>query len=481
MGALGSAVQAHLAKKTGRRTVPNVFVGGKTVGGGDDVAGYARRNVLKQMLTQAPDRIAALQPPVVNDVKKETPPQSAQQLVEDAVKKHPVVIFSKSYCPYCKAAKGYIADAGQALAGFPGATVFELDHMAAMGKQIQAYLAETTGRNSVPRVFIEGASVGGADDLSILAAEGELIPLIKAAMQKAAGPGDKAGPSENPAKTLVDKAIKTHPVVVFSKSYCPYCVSTKANLQKAGKEVKGYQPAKVFELDTMGSMGQDVQEYLAEKTGQRTVPNIFIGRKHIGGNDDLSGYIARGELKQLLIGAPAAVESGAAITPVSATKEIVFGAGCFWGVELAFQRVVGVVRTEVGYSNGNLPRVTYEAVCSGRTGSAEVVRVTYDLAVVSLTELLKVWEGRHDPTSMNKQGNDVGTQYRSGVYYNDDEQKAEIEKWKADATSRLSRPVVSEIAPVRNYCSAEEYHQRYLEKKGQSAQKGAGTRIRCYG
>ena len=101
--------------------------------------------------------------------------------------------------------------------------------------------------------------------------------------------------------------------------------------------------------------------------------------------------------------------------------------------------------------------------------------------VVALAELLKIWESRHDPTSVNKQGNDVGRQYRSGVYYYDEEQAAEIAEWKADADSRLSNPVVSEIAPVHNYCTAEDFHQQYLEKKGQKATKGDTTRIRCYG
>eukprot|EP00177_Eucheuma_denticulatum_P000761 GFKZ01001373.1.p1 GENE.GFKZ01001373.1~~GFKZ01001373.1.p1 ORF type:complete len:659 (+),score=88.98 GFKZ01001373.1:86-2062(+) len=492
MGADGRAIQAYLAELTGRRTVPNVFIGGRSVGGGDDIAGYARRNVLKQMLTQAPDRLAANNPGRTGGAQPEKEEEekapAPNELVEEAVSKYPVVIFSKSWCPYCHSAKANIARVASQVDGFEEAKIFELDQMDGLGEAIQSYLMEKTGRRTVPNVFIGGVTVGGGDDVGALAARGELLTLISDAVK---GQGANAEPptaseesstsAADPAEKLIDDAIAEHPVVVFSKTWCPYCKAVKGTLATVGAEVAGYSQPKVFELDTMGTLGEDVQRCLAERTGQRTVPNVFIGGKHVGGNDVVSGHAATGQLRDMLTSAVGSTSAAAATKPAPATKEIVFGAGCFWGVELAFQRVMGVVKTEVGYTNGRIPRVTYDAVCSGLTGSAEVVRVTYDPAVVSLAELLKLWESRHDPTSLNKQGNDVGTQYRSGVYYNDDEQAAEIEAWKKDADSRLKKAVVSEIAPVSNYCTAEEYHQQYLEKKGQSAAKGDTTRIRCYG
>lgn len=487
MSSQGRAIQSYLAKLTGRRTVPNVFIGGRSVGGGDEIAGYANRNVLKQMLTQAPDRLAELKS--AEESKKaeenETEEEEAEEgtphsLVEKAIKDFPVVIFSKSWCPYCHAAKSNILKATPLVDGFNGAKIYELDDMDEMGAGIQAYLSQRTGRSTVPNVFIGGVSVGGSDEVGALAANSQLEGMIAAAVKEKRDSG-QAGPSDDPARKLVDDAVAEHPVVVFAKSYCPYCATTKSTLAQVGAEVVGYTEPKIFDLDTMGSLGVDVQRYLTEKTGQNTVPNVFIAGKAIGGNEAVSEYAVKGELKQLLADAVSGPSVSVEEDTAPSTKEIVFGAGCFWGVELAFQRVVGVVQTEVGYSNGHLSRVTYEAVCTGRTGSAEVVRVTYDPAVVSLTELLKVWEGRHDPTSMNKQGNDIGTQYRSAIYYHDEEQAAEIAKWKADAEAKFPKPVVTEIAPVSNYCTAEGYHQKYLENKGQTAAKGATAHIRCYG
>lgn len=482
MSSQGRAIQSYLAKLTGRRTVPNVFIGGQSVGGGDEIAGYANRNVLKQMLTQAPDRLAELKSETDGEKAEEkeqeekvTEDDTPHSLVEKAIKSFPVVIFSKSWCPYCHAAKSHILKTAPLVEEFSGAKVYELDSMDEMGVGIQAYLSQKTGRSTVPNVFIGGVSVGGGDEVGALAANGQLEGLITAAVQ------EQPGAPDDPAKKTVEDAVAEHPVVVFAKSYCPYCAATKSTLAQVGAEVDGYTEAKIFDLDTMDSLGVDVQRYLAEKTGQNTVPNVFIGGKAIGDNEAVSGYAVKGELKQLLSDAISGVSAPAAKDTTPSTKEVVFGAGCFWGVELAFQRVDGVVQTEVGYSNGHLSRVTYEAVCTGQTGSAEVVRVTYDPAVVSLTELLNVWESRHDPTSMNRQGNDIGTQYRSAIYYHDEDQAAEIANWKADAEVKLPKPVVTEIAPVNNYCSAESYHQKYLEKKGQSAVKGATSRIRCYG
>lgn len=491
MGSQGRAIQSYLAKLTGRRTVPNVFIGGQSVGGGNEIAGYANRNVLKQMLTQAPDQLAEFkrgeegEAPEEKEKKEEEKEKEEQEvtphsLVEKAIRDFPVVIFSKSWCPFCHAAKSHISQVAPSVEGFEGAKVYELDDMDEMGSGIQSYLFQKTERNTVPNVFIGGVSVGGGDEVGALHMNGQLEGLIAAAVN-AKPRNEQPGSQDDSARKLVEDAVATNPVVVFSKSYCPYCASVKVTLAQVGAEVDGYTEAKVFELDNMALSGDNVQRYLAEKTGQTTVPNVFIGGKHVGGHDAVSEYALKGELKQMLADAFSGASAPASENTAPSTKEIVFGAGCFWGVELAFQRVVGVVQTEVGYSNGHLSRVTYEAVCTGQTGSAEVVRVTYDPSAVSLTELLKIWESRHDPTSMNKQGNDVGTQYRSAVYFYDEEQAAEIAKWKADAESRLQKSIVTDIKPVNNYCPAEGYHQRYLEKKGQNAAKGATARIRCYG
>jgi peptide-methionine (S)-S-oxide reductase len=145
-----------------------------------------------------------------------------------------------------------------------------------------------------------------------------------------------------------------------------------------------------------------------------------------------------------------------------------FGAGCFWGVEVAFRQVPGVVSTAVGYLGGTLPNPTYEDVCSGRTGHAEVVEVTYDTGRVAYDDLLNVFWTNHDPTTLNRQGPDRGTQYRSAIFYHDERQKAaaEASKERRGASGRLPRPIVTEITPTSTFYPAEEYHQRYLEKHG---------------
>ena len=145
-----------------------------------------------------------------------------------------------------------------------------------------------------------------------------------------------------------------------------------------------------------------------------------------------------------------------------------FGAGCFWGVEAAFRKVAGVIDTEVGYEGGTLENPTYYDVCSDRTGHAEVVRVTYDPAKVSYETLLDVfWKG-HDPTTLNRQGPDFGSQYRSVIFYEDEAQKAAAlaSKERAHASGRYRRPIVTEIVPAGRFWRAEEYHQQYYEKNG---------------
>ena len=143
-----------------------------------------------------------------------------------------------------------------------------------------------------------------------------------------------------------------------------------------------------------------------------------------------------------------------------------FGAGCFWGVEETFRRVEGVTDVAVGYSGGHLKDPTYEQVCTDRTGHAEVVQVEYDPARVSYDELLSVFWECHDPTTRNRQGPDIGTQYRSVIFYHDEAQKAAAlaSKERLEASGRHRRPVVTEIVPAAPFYRAEEYHQRYLEK-----------------
>ncbi|KAK8973474.1 hypothetical protein V6N11_064715 [Hibiscus sabdariffa] len=164
-----------------------------------------------------------------------------------------------------------------------------------------------------------------------------------------------------------------------------------------------------------------------------------------------------------------------------------FGAGCFWGVELAFQRVEGVVKTEVGYSQGHTHDPDYKLVCTGSTNHVEVVRIQFDPEICPYTNLLSVFWGRHDPTSVNRQGGDVGAQYRSGIYYfNENQARLARESMEAKQSELKDKKIVTEILPAKRFYRAEEYHQQYLEKGGgfgakQSADKGCTDPIRCYG
>ncbi len=148
-----------------------------------------------------------------------------------------------------------------------------------------------------------------------------------------------------------------------------------------------------------------------------------------------------------------------------------FGAGCFWGVEEAFRRVEGVTATTVGYAGGNLENPTYRDVCSGRTGHAEVVQVEFDPACVSYAELLELFWSLHDPTQLNRQGPDVGTQYRSAIFHNSAEQEkiATSSKEAIEKSGRFGRPVVTEILPLPTFWRAEEYHQQYIARGGPGA------------
>jgi peptide-methionine (S)-S-oxide reductase len=144
------------------------------------------------------------------------------------------------------------------------------------------------------------------------------------------------------------------------------------------------------------------------------------------------------------------------------TEIATFGAGCFWCVEAVFQELKGVIKVESGYMGGSVPNPTYREVCTGTTGHAEVTRLTFDPAVISFEELLEVLWTTHDPTTLNRQGADVGTQYRSSVFYHSDEQKMKAEKSKAEvATTIWDKPIVTEIVPAGTFYPAEDYHQEY--------------------
>jgi peptide-methionine (S)-S-oxide reductase len=149
-------------------------------------------------------------------------------------------------------------------------------------------------------------------------------------------------------------------------------------------------------------------------------------------------------------------------------ENAVFAAGCFWGVEAAFRNTDGVVATRVGYTGGHTANPTYEQVCTDRTGHAEAVAVEYDPARVSYDDLLRVFWENHDPTQVNRQGPDVGSQYRSAVFYADADQRSAAERsLLAEQTSgRYSRPLATEIVPLAEFYEAEDYHQQYLEKRG---------------
>jgi peptide-methionine (S)-S-oxide reductase len=153
-----------------------------------------------------------------------------------------------------------------------------------------------------------------------------------------------------------------------------------------------------------------------------------------------------------------------------ATEKATFGAGCFWGVESTFRNVAGVTDATAGYAGGKTENPTYEDVCTDETGHAEVVQVEFDPDVVSYEKLLDVFWANHNPTTLNRQGPDVGTQYRSVIFYHTPEQRAaaEASKTTLEKSGKLRGPIVTQIEPAPKFYRAEEYHQRYLEKRGQS-------------
>lgn len=149
-------------------------------------------------------------------------------------------------------------------------------------------------------------------------------------------------------------------------------------------------------------------------------------------------------------------------------EKITFGSGCFWCVEAVFQNLKGVKSAESGYSNGQTENPTYKQVCSGQTGHAEVVQVTFDPKVISVEELLEVFWKTHDPTTLNRQGADSGTQYRSGVFYHNENQRELAQSWKDKLNGEhvFPNPIVTEITPVATFYKAEDYHQNYFNQNG---------------
>ncbi|AUS09417.1 peptide-methionine (S)-S-oxide reductase [Laceyella sacchari] len=145
-----------------------------------------------------------------------------------------------------------------------------------------------------------------------------------------------------------------------------------------------------------------------------------------------------------------------------------FGAGCFWGVEETFRKLPGVLNTAVGYMGGTKENPTYEEVCTDKTGHAEVVQVEFDPEQITYADLLDVFWNNHNPTTLNRQGPDVGTQYRSVIFYHDETQKklAEASKQELDRSGRFKNPIVTQVEPATTFWRAEEYHQRYLQKRG---------------
>ena len=143
----------------------------------------------------------------------------------------------------------------------------------------------------------------------------------------------------------------------------------------------------------------------------------------------------------------------------------VLGLGCFWGPEIKFSKLDGVIKTEVGYCGGSSAQTSYKEVCTGETNHAEVVKLDFDPEIISYEKIVKYFFEFHDPTTLNSQGPDFGTQYRSEIFYLNDKQKIMAEKILNEENKKLSGKVVTKISAVKNYCPAEEYHQKYLEKR----------------
>lgn len=152
----------------------------------------------------------------------------------------------------------------------------------------------------------------------------------------------------------------------------------------------------------------------------------------------------------------------------AATDTALFGNGCFWCTEAIFQQLEGVIKVESGYSGGTVANPSYQAVCTGETGHAECLRIVYDPKKISYDELLEIFWQTHDPTTLNRQGNDIGTQYRSVIFYHNNEQKQKAEKYKVelDKSGAFPNPIVTEIVPEQPFYKAEDYHQNYFNEHG---------------
>jgi len=152
--------------------------------------------------------------------------------------------------------------------------------------------------------------------------------------------------------------------------------------------------------------------------------------------------------------------------PAPTLEKATFAAGCFWGVEATFRRLAGVKSTQVGYTGGSVANPTYEQVCMDDTGHAEAVEITFDPQVVSYHYLLEVFWNNHNPMTLNRQGPDIGEQYRSAIFYHSPEQLAQAQASRDQAQKMFPRPIVTQIVPAAGFWRAEEYHQQYLEKRG---------------
>jgi len=177
-----------------------------------------------------------------------------------------------------------------------------------------------------------------------------------------------------------------------------------------------------------------------------------------------------------LFAAVAILASGACAQPKKMNEQsssaelqrVTFGGGCFWCLEAVFQRLIGVKSVASGYAGGTVPNPTYEAVCTGETGHAEVVQIEFDPKQISFEKLLEVFWAAHDPTTLNRQGADHGTQYRSAIYYENEAQKVAAEKSKQQAQAEFKDPIVTEIAPLKAFYKAERYHQNYYNQNANS-------------
>lgn len=152
-------------------------------------------------------------------------------------------------------------------------------------------------------------------------------------------------------------------------------------------------------------------------------------------------------------------------------EKATFGAGCFWGVELTFQKTKGVKQTTVGYTGGKTKNPTYEQVCTDKTGHAEAIQIIYDPEQISYEKLLEIFWNIHNPTQLNRQGPDIGTQYRSVIFYHNEKQKKLAEQSKNKQQKKYKEKIATEIKPATDFYPAEEYHQKYLEKQGRSTCK----------